>query len=488
MSNLQLLSVAGAFSVALYREDDPNTSTHIFVLPFDENGANNCDLRWRQLEVLPMPLTCATRLTVGMVAAVAALHVGILGVPTDQARCCGLPTYRVHYERNMALCNQLTVEELDQPITDLSGRAVFIVPEGLEFGAVAATGCFQSFIVKTITLKIGYAGDPKNRPPAFRKGVLLEDASACWYSKDSIVDAAHIIHRYIGSPILYSVLDSVRQAWSASRRVPQHVLDSVQQIPPLFADLRYPPVQFRLEGRIDQTDNGEALSPTVHTARDQHSALANYNGTSLWFDIPTSSCHHAQMDFGELALDPGIAFLQQTNKTLFFNPHGKRDRDLHRLFMKNLDLYLIFCQRFMPAFLRQELISAVATATRQAKTTEGNGSNSGNSDPPTSTSTSNTSNSDVINKDLYEDVWASLSIADRPPDGPDDDDELAKSQLKTTIEGVFPHLVSADLPVEDLQEYHKRRVFDAVCLLHLGACIVGSQRGLGMSWGGDFAY
>ncbi|KAJ7475986.1 hypothetical protein FB451DRAFT_1245384 [Mycena latifolia] len=500
-----MLSFPGAFTIASYDRNDPLASRPIFIIPIDDDAESNPRTTSNTQGVQPIPPTCASRLTVGMVAAIAAFHLGILGVPRIQAVASNLPTYNVHWELNNTLRGAVSPLEIDQSIDSFSGRAVFIIPCGAELGPVVAAASLRGFITKALTRKVGYVGDG-NRPREFRGMILGQDRGRCCISEDTIVEASHIIHRYIGSPILFSVLDSARQTYIASQNAPQNTLDLVADLPFIFADIRHPPQDYPFDFRIDQVDNGEAVAPSLHVAKDVYIAYGTFNGLGLWFDTKTANCRHAVTDFGCLANDQ-TPEEGRLSKSLYSNAQGVRLIDTDRSFLRSLDLYLVFCTRFMPVLLKKQLISAVAQATRHAEAVV-----SGGGAPY---STQNLQASGPITG--QEDVRGGAG-ADRSRHVAVDDPQLQSAcmnnervkrigvkcrnapQPRVLCRCVAGHrdrgspssgppgrnfggrderadrrsLSPAplqDLPLEELEKYHKTLVFKAICLLHVGTRI-----------------
>ena len=93
------------------------------------------------------------------------------------------------------------------------------------------------------------------------------------------IQASHIIDRYIGSSIFGGVLAEIwRLAETYSRCVPDSLQEEHVRTDLLFADIRITPPPF-FSGEIalvDESFNGETLSPSVHVAKDVYTAHATY--------------------------------------------------------------------------------------------------------------------------------------------------------------------------------------------------------------------
>ncbi|KAJ7031311.1 hypothetical protein C8F04DRAFT_701477 [Mycena alexandri] len=129
-------SYQGALTVAVW-SDDPAERQIVFVTPVEDQPDSN----WRPLGVTPTPTYTAQRLTIDMLAAACALHVGILGIPREAEAYVIAPSYRVHWIINRSvLGDELSATELLQnTLPNLAGSGVWIVPTKLPLPSLSVS-------------------------------------------------------------------------------------------------------------------------------------------------------------------------------------------------------------------------------------------------------------------------------------------------------------------------------------------------------------
>ncbi|KAJ7109778.1 hypothetical protein C8R44DRAFT_743162 [Mycena epipterygia] len=498
---------SGAISFVLW--DPAHDHTPVFVIPvIDTEDIQNLPLPlaldWKIRGVRPVAPAGARKLTMGMASSVAALHAGVLGIPALPALAGSvLPTYQACWEVYNQPGPPLTQDELDTTISVanhgvLSGRAVFIVPDqnSVRQEVQLDATILQQYVASI--LKAAKNTDGPRQGTEFRTAILSQDDDRCTISGDQLVEAAHIIHRYIGSPIFSSVLEIIRDTCRLVTTAQMSAINDANP-PILFADIRrVPDHPYPSTIRIDQGDNGEALAPCLHAAKDLHDAYCVYppTGDLLWLDKKNQNNRHAISDFGLLS---NIPLPLPPADRLFSNPQGHQPMDKPRFFPRCLHLYLVFCRRFMPIATKSAIVAAVAEATRLAElasrpnqTMDIDVSNpTTNEDPQGDTggtlhlppsndqltdadvipaNTSNGSNSSkitVTHHDVYADIWKSIILASS--DWVSDCDEKERAFIKESLEDVFPRWKPDNLPFEELFGRHKELVLKAILLLHLGA-------------------
>ncbi|KAJ7678986.1 hypothetical protein DFH06DRAFT_502763 [Mycena polygramma] len=115
-----------AFTISAYSTSDEERQV-VFVVPVHSGAGSRA---WKSLAVKPIPSYTAARLTVGMVASVAALHMGFVGIPAAAVPHLALPTYTVHWvvPGTIILGEELSLEELQLPLAEsLATEGVWIV-------------------------------------------------------------------------------------------------------------------------------------------------------------------------------------------------------------------------------------------------------------------------------------------------------------------------------------------------------------------------
>ncbi|KAJ7687421.1 hypothetical protein B0H17DRAFT_688441 [Mycena rosella] len=251
-------------------------------------------------------------------------------------------------------------------------------------------------------------------------------------SRDTIVEAAHIIPRYLGSPLVTGIFGTIQDAASLFWAVDDMGYD-VESFPLLFADVRHPPTGYALIKRTDRHDNDVLFRISVPSQ-----ALRNRRGLRASCP-PTRTGNNTRIS--------AAAF-----------------------FPRCLDLYSTFCYRFLPQDTKVFLTDAVAKATRVAEIeisnhqdshssaqpqehqTEGGGAGTqedtggrgevpmedAEGELPASTShDSNSSNGALVDRDLFANVWNGIASADS---GLEDlsDDEVINTSIKARIEQAIP--------------------------------------------------
>ncbi|KAJ7638120.1 hypothetical protein B0H17DRAFT_483848 [Mycena rosella] len=236
-------------------------------------------------------------------------------------------------------------------------------------------------------------------------------------------------------------------------------------------------------------------------------------GRTLWFDIDTAAGIAAVSCFGDLS-GTDLSTVDPVAARLYSNVVGEQHRDKMRFHNRCLNLYTIFCKRFMPKPLCFRLEASVAEAVRTAMAANlpsgpeqsdpdhatGSGSTRGSTtdsgEPGVSVgagsatrmqmmeatdgapedsedtqglfaSTSNDSNATVVAPDPYATIWPGIAAAGTPLDDTAD----GKAAAKAGIERAFPSLYQNNYPVEFLRDYHHNLVSTGIILLHLGAAL-----------------
>ncbi|KAJ6584854.1 hypothetical protein B0H19DRAFT_1249779 [Mycena capillaripes] len=366
MSRDQVFEYSGALTFSVWSTSRESRRV-IFVVPVsDRPGASD----WRGLAVQPIPDYTAKRLTVGMVGAVAAFHLGIVGIPHIASSHLPLPGYRLHWVEGPDFQGTaLTDEQAAQSVSaGLEGRGIWIVPscELPSFDAFLLSCLLTKTLGKHAKEKVDGRQDKK-----FRDRILPQDESKCVLTGEvEFVQASHIIDRYIGSSIFGGALDEVRRLREAySCCVPPILQKQLQSRDLLFADIRIPPPPF-CPGEIalvDASFNGETLSPSMHVAKDIYIAHAAYppSGLILWFNVGSSR------NIGAFSVCGGLA--QSTTvppgheKILYARKTGVQNTDQTRFVTRCFRFYLTMCLKFMPEHTRSYIKHVVATASDEGK-------------------------------------------------------------------------------------------------------------------------
>ncbi|KAJ7211185.1 hypothetical protein GGX14DRAFT_623759 [Mycena pura] len=350
----------------------------IFVVPVsNRSGASD----WKCLGVQPIPDYTTKRLTIGMVGAVAAFHFGIVGIPQGASSHLPLPGYHLHWVKGLASQGTaLTDEQAAQSISvGLEGRGIWIVPScELPCSNEMAVDPFllSSLVTKTLRKytkekadghrdkKVGFAISNSNH---FRKHILPQDDHKCVLTGEvESVQASHIIDRYIGSSIFGGVLEEIwRLAEMYDCCVPAILQTQLQSKDLLFADIRITPPPF-YPGEfalVDQSFNGETLSPSLHVAKDIYTAHATYppSGLILWFNIASSMNLCAFPVCGGLAQSTTVPLGHET--ILYARKAGEQNSDGPRFAPRCFRFYLTMCLKFMPNHTKSYIRQMVATAS-----------------------------------------------------------------------------------------------------------------------------
>ncbi|KAJ7449790.1 hypothetical protein FB451DRAFT_1286547 [Mycena latifolia] len=490
----------GALSIACYNED-PYARKPTFIIPID-------GVAWRPGDrgVYGMPPTCADRLTVQLATSVVAFHFGLLGVPAHLEEAVILLHYTVHWSNGGLLGDPLTEAELAYSLSEqfLAHKGLFIVPTSPEpfdvFSANSSCGVIpssvRSFVAKAFEQQKSEESDGSRPGKQFREAVLENYRHVCSISGDPKPDAAHIIDRYVGSPILFPVLAAIRAANDVAVVAGADI--AMMPYPPImFADIRSCADDYPALGRIDQPDNGETLSQFIHRMRDFRAAnsVNPCTGQLFWFDLDTAPGKIAITDFGDL--------VNETTSTpatarLFSNSAGIQPISSSSFTLRCLNLYIVFCKRFMLGSEKSKIRIAVAEAARIAAgvhpstvagsapaprtgaigdggkpvgSSGGGGAGSSEADdgslPASTSSDSNTTSRTLAQENMFTSIWPGIMNADQAPDTTKE--ELAAA--KAGIERAFPHLFCDNFDPEFLQSYHDDKVLSGILLLHLGAAI-----------------
>ncbi|KAJ7672780.1 hypothetical protein B0H17DRAFT_178821 [Mycena rosella] len=333
----------------------------------------------------------------------------------------------------------------------------------------------------------GFHGDGKRQSKEFRQNILAQDLQRCSISGDvKTLEATHIVDRYIGSPLFGAVLEAIGQACSLYDRLPSSVLDSAQEETAyLLADIRVSPGQYMASKptRIDQLDNGEALSPSLRHERDIEAGYCvdPTTGVHLWFNLATADNRASVPDFGALA-SSAPPFLPP-DSLLYSNQPGKQEVHDARFFPRTLALYTTFCKRFLPRATKEALAEHVLTVT--AALMAGDSPPSAGVARPHPESPNPKALTDFVaskaHREAYADVWLAVAEAQYLPSFDEEEmeeemEEEKERELAEHLEGLHPYLRGKDLPVEEVERYHRDAVMRAIFLLHLGAAIAGNSR------------
>ncbi|KAJ7654486.1 hypothetical protein DFH06DRAFT_1329760 [Mycena polygramma] len=501
----------------------------LFVVPIDLD-----DSEWGPLRVKLAPPICASRLTLRTAAAIAALHCGILGIPPAAMGSLILPSYEVENVVYGRRAGVLTDHELDLPLSEPSvvGKGFWIVPTGdIRFGwSDESRTQFLASVFKDLPKEKKQRTGQKK----FREDIMALDHNRCVVSGDTkILDAAHIVDAYIGSAIFGRVISCIEDICGLYGALDPSVLQRADAQSPatLFADIRLPPAQFPVNGpveRINQSDNGELRTPSHHRNKDMYAgeAVCPHDGTMLWFDAESASNNIAIVSFGGLR---GYLVPQGPAGFLYKNPNGIQKVEQWRFWPRTLALYNVFCRRFLPQANMQEItvaISRLAATVSQQNENEGSredsdpghlcercgggvgaqstsgwgtgpfggereaGAGAGQTDeqdgagglPASTSSGSNSSQGTLVDRPPFRQVWWEVVEAElyKPLEVEDGEaGDLEKDKTKANLLTVLD--VPRDHSVEELEDYHRSLVLQAICLLHLGAVLSATSSSTGSS-------
>ncbi|KAJ6590032.1 hypothetical protein DFH09DRAFT_1140717 [Mycena vulgaris] len=490
----------GAFSLSLWDEDVLERKL-TFVVPIEPTSP-----AIRALDVNLISTLCASRMTVKLAATVTAFHHGLLGIPPSAAAAekLLLPTFEIAWvSPHGGQGENLTEEELSLPLNSsrVLGKGIYIVPAlHLSFGMRH----LERYIGKALKLAKGFQGDGGRNASAFRSSVLRQDGDRCVVTGNvGTLEAAHVVDRYVGSIIFGSVMDELYAIGRAYASLPVDIWQEAQLDQSLlFADVREVPTELALipiitPPAIDRHNNGEALTPTMHTEKDIQSAymVDPCSGIQLWLNLDTRNIFSAIASFGALE-ESDTPAASAPESGFYSNKGGIQPFDRARFFPRTLAFYTTFAKKFMPKDLRAKTVGNVSKTTSNVMTKEGypstedvsieafegegeeaepRGSASGEIlDAPIRPSKSDESDLTVGRTDAYSDVW--FEVADARFFSPkyenlNDEEEEDLQAYKERMEALHPLVGPKGFTAGELEAHHRNVVVQAILLLHVGAAI-----------------
>ncbi|KAJ6575381.1 hypothetical protein B0H19DRAFT_1064071 [Mycena capillaripes] len=452
----------GAFSATLW-DASPRARQLTFVVAVDKDSP-----AIGAFDVKHIPLICASRMTVRLVASMAAFHFGLLGIPKSaQTEELLLPTYTVRWVRTSgAQGDDLADTELDMYVNDPGavGKGIYIVPNVAIKFALPPTKLYLS---KALKKAKNYKGDEK-RLATFRENILRQDNYRCVISGSKggsrqTLQAAHLVDRYIGSIVLSTVVNSIIDASQVYEQLPTDVYEKAQEEQPdLFADVRLASME-KLDitspvPPIDWDENGEALSPTYQVEKDlglAYIAVPN-TGVRLWLEPTTVENPYAIPFFGSLAgsaTPPSNA----PEAVLFQDKNAIQTRNYQKFFQQTLAAYAIWCKRFMPKSFRKKITKQISELMTQLMVEDG------------------ALDTEIVKPgEIYDKLWYEIAASKTfSPQFQNRDDEQDPKEVDAYIQKMLPlhDNLPRQLTASELEEYHQDVVFSAILLLNVGASI-----------------